>query len=495
MVGDVETRERVAGNWPGRCMIGLLVCLLAACAHNGPAAPSAESGGVRATLGSVLSLSPAAGAQGVQTVEVQATGETREQARDEAIRTALQATVSQLVIADRMVRDSQVVRDDIFATQNGFVTAFEVLEESRNAFGEVELRVRVSVSEDTILNYVAFQHGAESTLDGASLFAEVQRGAGQRQVLDDMFQRFVQGYPWQVVSLEMTRIAPLPGHGDRVVATLNTVTEPDFFTAMEQFLERVARASYGINYRFRHGAITPFVQGFVRSDHRADRLMPRDQPWQASSSYPTTQVCIVPTPRQREVRFLGQVTYGVNQEGEVGGRCFVLPPGDFSRFYWEWAGLEAHQFRNMGHGDGLVFLVTFLDGNGQSAIRPGARGRVDRCLLVGMGPGYPEPGVYQRAPENWSPERGLAFRADRQSEFQGRFTRDPSLLVFSNIESHFTAVFRTADVDFERVTAFRGRPLFAVRDGRGDWLLRHDLLHPPVPADQLCQELINQTGS
>src|SRR5690625_6702288 len=73
---------------------------------------------------------------------------------DLAIREAMLSTVGQLVISDRLVQDSELIRNEVLATQNGFVERFEVQDEFINERGEVVLKARVDVSESTIVNYV-----------------------------------------------------------------------------------------------------------------------------------------------------------------------------------------------------------------------------------------------------------------------------------------------------------------------------------------------------
>lgn len=460
------------------CLFFFIPLLLVGCVSTGenPSDPRHEmvTPSLRETLGSVLSFSPSS--VGEQTVEVRATGATRSEARDEAVRTALQATVSQLVIADRLVSDSELINNDIYATQNGFVTGFSVLEESRNELGEYDIHARVTVSDETIVNYVALQDGGKTSFDGASLFAEVRRGEGQRQVISNMFERFARGYPFDVVSLSMTGIQPVEGHSDRVVASLITESDDDYFIAMQQFLERVARGSYRTSYRFRRGFHYPRM----------------NNTWSAPSTYATTKVCMIPRPWVREIRFLGHVTSGVNQQGEVNGRCYILPAGDHSSFFWNWSGLHASALSGIGSGGAISFLVAFLDDQGRSVVRPHAEGRIAGCLLVGGGGNYPNTGIHMKQNESWSPTMGLAFRASRQNEHNGRFGAQPSTMVFSDVESAFNVVFSTASVDFERAESFRGRPVFTFRDRNGGYRVMSDLAGPPADPNKLCSELIGE---
>lgn len=465
--------------------------VLAGCAPTGQvvdrSSQNASGASARNTLGSVVSSSQRSTDE--RTVEVMASGATRSQARDEAIRTALQSTVSQLVITDRLVQDSQVVRDDIFSTQNGFITAFEILNESRTEFGEYELRARVTVSERTILNYVALRQGPDSVVDGASLFAEVRRGVGQRSVLYEMFRRFAKGYPWDVVSLEMQSIRPFQGRSDLVVARTKAVSDSGYFVAMQEFLRQVERASYKTYYRFnRYGFYEPQVQGSIRSAVREERMLQRGDEWHSYlKTHTEHQVCMVPRPRPRpgESRSRGEIRTYVNHEGRSAGRCYVFPPGSYLHFFSGWNGIELWRDSDVGNGDSVVFIVAFLDGNGRSAIRPGSPNRVGECMLVTRGGDFPQPGFHEIIAENGGPEWGLPFR----SNFR--------VMVFSDMDAYFNMVFRTSEVDFDRVTAFRGRPLIRVRHPNGrfnQFLYMSDIAGPPVRPEQLCRQLLDEPG-
>ena len=450
-------------------------------------------GDVLSSLGDVVSTS--GGEAGEVEVVVLASGETRQAAREEAVRTALQATVSQLVITDRLVEDSEVVKNEIFATQNGFVTGFEILKHGRSDYGEHEIRARVRVAEDTILNYVALQEGTESQVDGASLFAEVRRSSGQRQVLQDMVDRFVSGYPWEVVSLELTKMEPVAGHDDRVSASLTAVSNPDYFISFQQFLERVSVLSYQTSIKFGRLNRRHNVNAFVRSKDGNSHTVPRDRPLQVPRSHASTEFCIAPRPRQREIKFLGTITMDVDQQGRIRARCYLLPPGEYLPGSWETQGSRRNVIQGFGQGNALGLLVSFLDDSGQSMVNPASPNRAGECLLIGYGRRFPGAGAYMTPDSSGSPEKGLPFRAFLQNEhIHGRNQRPsgvPSSVIFSDVDTHLQVVLRTKDVDFSRVTTFRGRPVIAA-EANGRPVVMKDPGSPPMAAEELCTELLNQ---
>jgi len=184
------------------------------------------------------------GGQSLHEVTVRATGSSLSDARNEAIRLALYSTVRQLVITERLVSDSELVMNDIYATQNGFIEKFELLESFRNTHGDHEIKATVRVSDESILNYAVFKGVQSSELDGASLFAEAQRSASHEKALQKMFRRFFYDYPSDVYSLQLEKIRPVAGHTDLVEAIFTSRIDPNYLSALHEFVRQIAEYSY-----------------------------------------------------------------------------------------------------------------------------------------------------------------------------------------------------------------------------------------------------------
>jgi len=119
-------------------------------------------------------------------VEVVGIGPTRWSAQSNAARIALQQTMQQLVLADRVVSDSEVLKDDVISTLNGFVRRIEVVDE-RRVEGDFELRCRVVVSPSAVTNYISRASGEQSARQvdagamlGAALAVSERRRANYR---------------------------------------------------------------------------------------------------------------------------------------------------------------------------------------------------------------------------------------------------------------------------------------------------------------------------
>ena len=64
-------------------------------------------------------------------VEVTGRGASRTEARLDAIRLALQRTMQQLVVVDRLIKNDQIITDKIMSTLNGYVEDFKEIEVQR----------------------------------------------------------------------------------------------------------------------------------------------------------------------------------------------------------------------------------------------------------------------------------------------------------------------------------------------------------------------------
>jgi len=427
--------------------------------------------------------------RGISEVVVKANGESLGAARDEAVRTALMATVEQLVVTDRLIENGEMVRNDILATQNGFVTGFEVLEENRNEFGEVEIRARVGISGETILNYVAMREGAETEIDGAALFAELQRSSSQRDVLSTMLDRFLKGYPWDVVSLQLDSIVPVEGRDDLVMLSVTAQSDSDWFIAAQQFFEQVAVMSYMAYVKFDQYNRRHAVEGFVRSEDRSYRMLPMGRELKVPTSHASAEYCFAPKPREREMSFLGitaSMNTDVDEHGRIKARCYLMPAGEF--LPTSWGKSDQGEFLLKAETSELALLVTLLDENGQSVVLD-KQSRFGGCLLIQAGSNFPGIGFYMNPRTEGSPEAGLPFRIRTQHRWRERWESTPSSIVMSDVDAFFELVIDTESVDISRATIFRGRPvLFSERSNQ----VMKDMSSRFLDPKQVCQELQSQ---
>lgn len=392
-------------------------------------------------------------------VIVRASGVDFRTAREEAVRTALQSVVEQLVISDRLIDNGEVVRDEVLSTQNGFITGFEVLEQRRTEFGEVEIQARVGISRDTILNYAGLRGFASSEVDGSALFAEVNRRADQTAVFRQMLGRFLAGYPWDVLSVELDSIAPAVGLDGVLEARIKIETDPRFLTALEQFAERISALEYRTTFnlpRLRYSFPVERVLGGTarraadwRNFRPGEAWYPSalDSSLQVPNAYPSTQVCTSPG--------LPLDANGENRSSGAQGHCHLFPPGDFVPSSWR--DPSGHSYLER-----FALLVSFVDRAGVSQV---VNDRHGGCFVLRPSTAHtPWAGTFYMNPRDNSGAMRPSLPA--LTGGSGLTAQGLSSLVFIGGSRVFEARLASSDADFSAVERFVGRVVLLSHDGR-----------------------------
>lgn len=142
-----------------------------------------------------LLLPLAALAQGdMKRVVVEGVGPTVEEARKNAVRAAVVATVGEMVDAETLVENDEVVQDQILTYSNGYVDTMEVLSTKTDASGFVTLRVRADVRKSQLQRKLTEVMATTADADGESLFAEMLSRQNSVEDADKMFAKVFAGH-------------------------------------------------------------------------------------------------------------------------------------------------------------------------------------------------------------------------------------------------------------------------------------------------------------
>ena len=142
-----------------------------------------------------LLLPIAALAQGdVKRVVVEGVGPTVEDARRNAVRAAVVATVGEMVDAETLVEKDDVVQDQILTYSNGYVDTMEVLSTKTDPSGFVTLRVRADVRKSQLQRKLTEVMATAADADGESLFAEMLSRQNSIEDADKMFAKVFAGH-------------------------------------------------------------------------------------------------------------------------------------------------------------------------------------------------------------------------------------------------------------------------------------------------------------
>ena len=127
-------------------------------------------------------------------VDVTGAGATLSEARMDAIRLALQRTMQQLVVVDRLIKDDKIVTDKIYSTLNGYVENFKEIEVRQEA-NSVSIKAEVTVSPTRIVNFAKVIGGATTEISGGSILGEAQREIEAQRFAVKCFARLFRGFP------------------------------------------------------------------------------------------------------------------------------------------------------------------------------------------------------------------------------------------------------------------------------------------------------------
>ena len=138
-----------------------------------------------------------------------------EDAKKDAIRSALAIRIPQYVLADRIVVNSQLKRDATISTSSGFINYFEVVDEYKKD-GFVVVTALIDVSERRVRDYAAKKYEVISVNSESDVFdgkkqkmevlsakrrkeAEKLRKTEQYNSAVEMSERLFAGYPFNVL--------------------------------------------------------------------------------------------------------------------------------------------------------------------------------------------------------------------------------------------------------------------------------------------------------
>ncbi|MDQ8173358.1 MAG: hypothetical protein P3B76_11810 [Gemmatimonadota bacterium] len=158
-----------------------------------------------------LSAAQAFGQAKLDTVLVTGRGATLWEARQDAVRQALQQTRKQLVIADRAVSGDSLVRDEVLSTLNGFIEGFDVISQtSPTSDTDWTVKARVVVSPSAMTQYIAPKNGGESSANvkGDLIVADIAAVRARREVNRKLYERLLDGFPWQAYDLSIEKVTP-----------------------------------------------------------------------------------------------------------------------------------------------------------------------------------------------------------------------------------------------------------------------------------------------
>ena len=174
-------------------------------------------------------------------VRVEANGPSPFEARQEAIRQALQMTMKQLVVADRAIDNDTIIRDRVISTMNGYVKHFSIISSERRD-GQVFLVADVTVSPTAITQFIE-----SSNLNGVSktssdnLIANAARESEARRNRSEMLVSSLSQFPASAMSSQIVKMAPNEVDPNLIDVWVQVQYDKGFVTAVKQQMSAMAQ--------------------------------------------------------------------------------------------------------------------------------------------------------------------------------------------------------------------------------------------------------------
>ncbi|MDZ7790348.1 MAG: hypothetical protein U5L08_07645 [Xanthomonadales bacterium] len=234
----------------------------------------------RVALGIVLLVLGLDGllAASIDTHRVEGIGPSFQEARQDAVRQALQRSVQQLVVTDRLIDNQEIVRDQILSTLNGFVHDVSVISTGRTEFGEFRVEAEVQISGQAIANFVSVVEGSQAEVDGEALFAEARRAREHGEVVGELVTRIMDGFPRDAIEVSPLDVEVEAGGNVAIHFELGPVES--FYRSLRQMLDALVPESH---FSMRHREMAHSDRDMENTLCIRDRAARENQHWRGGS--------------------------------------------------------------------------------------------------------------------------------------------------------------------------------------------------------------------
>jgi hypothetical protein len=206
------------------------------------------TGGLLVMTPPLVAAPPAVGNAPI-TVVVEGTGRDEEQARKAALREAVSQAVGTLIDAETVVRNDQLVKDQIVEFSGGFVKSFETLSAKPGEAGGVRVRIRATVERLRLFDRPVEAKSTARELNGADLLATKQTREDARRAATELLAQLYADVP-KLAKAEVKGEPKVSRDGRGLMVDVVVSADPERYAAFARrataILDRVAAARDGI---------------------------------------------------------------------------------------------------------------------------------------------------------------------------------------------------------------------------------------------------------
>lgn len=138
-------------------------------------------------------------------IRVVGLGDTAEQARDNAYRTAMETYIGAVVVSDKEMRDFQLVKDSVLVYSSAYVDRMNIISDTPQGKGRrVELDVWLSSSK--IANRILTTYPKDQYIDSSRIAEQVRTYLGSKGNGDKLLETVLDVYPYNAFMLDQSPV-------------------------------------------------------------------------------------------------------------------------------------------------------------------------------------------------------------------------------------------------------------------------------------------------
>lgn len=147
---------------------------------------------------------------GLLNAEVVATGTgvTQEKALSSAFRNAIQQVVGVILDSETLVKNQQVIRDEILLYSSGYIERYNKIRERKNSDGLYEITIKAEVQNRQLRAKLNAVRAAKGKVDGNSIFASVITQLDTAEKGAKLLEKGLAGLPGSLLKVEIVNSQP-----------------------------------------------------------------------------------------------------------------------------------------------------------------------------------------------------------------------------------------------------------------------------------------------
>jgi hypothetical protein len=136
------------------------------------------------------------------------TGVTQEKALSSAFRTAIQQVVGVILDSETLVKNQQVIRDEILLYSSGYIERYNKIRERKNSDGLYEVTIKAEVQNRRLRAKLNAVRAAKGKVDGKSIFASVITQLDTAEKGAKLLEKGLAGLPGSLLKVEIVNSQP-----------------------------------------------------------------------------------------------------------------------------------------------------------------------------------------------------------------------------------------------------------------------------------------------